>query len=186
MKKFAIAMLLLATSSANAVIQDVTANQIAGSIIIPTTTDTVFFSPAPADLILYGENADWNPQEPAHIETVLEGEIGADIYLISEGSLPDWGTSGTLDTNGNVFYFHFGDNALAFGYKNPQPQSFDFSNLPNDISNYRIFGCVDATQCGGLTTTRTGEVPVPAAAWLFGTGLMSLAGVARKRKITSA
>lgn len=186
MKKFAIAMMMaLAATQASAVIQDITANQVAGSILIPATTDTIFFSPNPADLILYGENADWNPQSPGHIESVLETEIGADLYLISESSLPDWGTSGELDTDANIYYFHFGDNAIAFGFKDPRPDSLQFSNLPNDISNYRAYGCVDSTQCGGLTTT-TNPVPIPAAAWLFGTGLLGLGGVARKRRSAAA
>ena len=35
---------------------------------------------------------------------------------------------------------------------------------------------------GDLTFTEVAEVPVPAAAWLFGSGLLGLAGVARRRK----
>ena len=36
---------------------------------------------------------------------------------------------------------------------------------------------------GDVTLTETSEVPVPAAAWLFGSALVGLAGVGRKRKM---
>ncbi|MEE9493234.1 MAG: VPLPA-CTERM sorting domain-containing protein [Gammaproteobacteria bacterium] len=37
-------------------------------------------------------------------------------------------------------------------------------------------------KCGNITAGTTPAVPVPAAAWLFGSGLVGLAGVARRRK----
>jgi hypothetical protein len=33
-----------------------------------------------------------------------------------------------------------------------------------------------------VTFTNVSEVPLPAAAWLFGSGLITLAGIARRRK----
>lgn len=44
-----------------------------------------------------------------------------------------------------------------------------------------IGGTIEMTYEGGLATN-VNEVPVPAAAWLFGSGLLGLAGIAKKRK----
>lgn len=37
-------------------------------------------------------------------------------------------------------------------------------------------------ELSGVANTSTSEVPVPAAVWLFGSGLIGLAGIARRRK----
>lgn len=36
-----------------------------------------------------------------------------------------------------------------------------------------------------MTSLTVAEVPIPAAAWLFGSGLIGLATIARKRKLAS-
>ncbi len=43
-------------------------------------------------------------------------------------------------------------------------------------------GNVGYWEMSGSYTTATSEVPVPAAVWLFGSGLVGLAGIARRRK----
>jgi hypothetical protein len=43
----------------------------------------------------------------------------------------------------------------------------------------------DVVYCGG-TACPTGVIPIPAAAWLFGSGLLGLAGVARRRTAAAA
>ncbi len=63
----------------------------------------------------------------------------------------------------------------------------------SDSSNYTIDGAFHVAGAGfttvgytvhleGHVSQPTSTVPVPAAAWLFGSGLMGLAGVARRRK----
>ena len=63
----------------------------------------------------------------------------------------------------------------------------------SDSSNYTIDGAFHVAGAGfttvgytvhleGHVSNPTTTVPVPAAAWLFGSGLMGLAGVARRRK----
>ncbi len=59
-----------------------------------------------------------------------------------------------------------------------------FNNTATDYSPSGVFYdnlCFDAAGgCGGVP-----EVPVPAAVWLFGSGLLGLVGVARRRKATA-
>lgn len=53
------------------------------------------------------------------------------------------------------------------------PNNFDFSLL--NFNDGNVYG-------QGIATVTVSAVPVPAAAWLFGSGLLGLVGVARRRK----
>ena len=99
-----------------------------------------------------------------------------DLTLVAD----DDGFSGygkTIDVMANVYFIHFGDNSLAFGFGDKQ-NSFTFSGLPRELSNFRAYTC---DNCGTFGTRSLPEVPIPAAAWLFGSGLIGLIGIARRR-----
>lgn len=52
--------------------------------------------------------------------------------------------------------------------------TFEFLNLnPTDTDDYRFY----------ISVMEVTAVPVPAAVWLFGSGLLGLAGIARRRKL---
>jgi hypothetical protein len=142
--------------------------------LVSTPGGLVTFQPAPADLILYGTNADFNPQNPGHIETVIEDWTGAELTLVSESSMNS-GRAGLIDVDANVYAIHFGDNELVFGFAD-RPDDFTFAGLDYDISNYRAYQC---DNCGSI---QTNEVPLPAAVWMFGSAMLGLGGIARKRK----
>jgi hypothetical protein len=55
-------------------------------------------------------------------------------------------------------------------------------NFSAFTAQWVIEGCMTTNAGGKCTTTPPAAVPVPAAAWLFGSGLMGLAAVARRRK----
>jgi hypothetical protein len=44
----------------------------------------------------------------------------------------------------------------------------------------------DVVYCAGTACPGAGVIPIPAAAWLFGSGLLGLAGVARRRTAAAA
>ena len=62
-------------------------------------------------------------------------------------------------------------------------------NFDNSINSWSLTFTNVQTTAGGTATTTTvygsavSEVPVPAAAWLFGSALVGLAGLGRKRKM---
>ena len=50
------------------------------------------------------------------------------------------------------------------------------------VGNSLLFGFDVPTMMGGTVTLEVAAVPVPAAAWLFGSALVGLAGIGRNRK----
>lgn len=81
------------------------------------------------------------------------------------------------------------DNAGVGVVTATNPQSLDFSDLTN-ITWFTQIQKPSPIVAGGTATvtlnlaaTEVSEVPVPAAAWLFGSALVGLAGVGRKRKV---
>ena len=67
----------------------------------------------------------------------------------------------------------------AFGA--PSDQQFDFFGFSLD-SDY-AGGVVSTDITNTAVDTRTPEVPIPAAAWLMGSGLLGLMGVARRKAV---
>lgn len=89
------------------------------------------------------------------------------------------GTTGTLDQAANCDGDFGGCLGLAPGFQGP------FSTATGAVvageNTFQFF----SANLGGqvpFEVTLTPEVPVPAAAWLFGSALVGLAGVARRRK----
>ena len=78
--------------------------------------------------------------------------------------------------------------AFAMGFIFGSPLTNAGGTIPMGINNSGEVICSEATCDAGITKFRviTGgsvsTVPVPAAAWLFGSGLIGLIGVARRKK----
>ena len=67
------------------------------------------------------------------------------------------------------------------------PATPEGAALADAVVGAQLFGFDAAIFLGGtITLTPVAEIPIPAAAWLFGSALMGLAGVARKRKAAMA
>ena len=116
--------------------------------------------------------------------------IGFDGYTLDA----DWRTDG----DGNVSpttarYFGDGSGAVNFLFDRievgPNDQSYFFF-LDTNATHYDLTGqfdllCAD-TGCisSGYDTFAPSAVPVPAAVWLFGSGLVGLLGIARRKQIS--
>ena len=152
---------------------------------------------------------DWgvNSNMPMHISWDATGFLNAiDIGLqvgdtISGSTLKqDTNNDGSFDTFTNVYSATpFSDTLISNSYlsgfhslEGPAPLAATSSSLGlgHDINgNYiggtpfdGIAGFINIGSGNSLTVTSVSAVPVPAAVWLFGSGLIGLVGVARRKK----
>ena len=134
------------------------------------------YSPNPATAILY-YNAELTPQNPNNIESLVEEQFGilynTPINVSFVGDDESGSNTFSSNTAFNYLAIHFGKGELFF-YWDQAINSFS-------ISEYEAF----FGQGGGLSNYRAysdglSEVPVPAAAWLFGSALLGLMGLRRR------
>ena len=90
---------------------------------------------------------------------------------------PLWGNNlgGTLNFSNETAV---GDEARLVNYLNVDPDLFEFQ------MGYNLVGFLDIDAQTGVASLSQGQVsavPVPAAAWLLGSGLVGLVGVARRK-----
>ena len=103
---------------------------------------------------VFGLGFDLNLLQDANIVTENEAQ-GSDLFSIS-------GLNAF-----NYLAVHYGSNELFFQFSTPIT-GFTLTGLTNGLSNYRTY------------TDGISEVPVPAAAWLFGSALLGLMGLRRR------
>ena len=90
---------------------------------------------------------------------------------------------------GTLYDFDWTENELVFGYTDIDCPWFDFCSTTNEYVRISLDnGGFDAgflSKRFNDTGTAVTTIPIPAAVWLFGSGILGLASVARrKRKIT--
>jgi len=155
---------------------------VAGATVFPSTSPSfpsVTVSPSPYKIGYYSDqsNADVGNQSPANVEKVLEGWFGQNLSFVGGGSC---GANGAISNNctttrgggssnltAQVFGVHFGNRFIAFIF--PQPvNGFQVLGLRFGVSNIYAFNGA--------------QVPLPAAAWLMGAGLLGIGIAARRRK----
>ena len=130
------------------------------------------YSPNPATAILYYD-ANLTPQNPVDIGNVIEEQFGLLTAIDLVGDDESGNNTFTSNTAFNYLAIHFGNGELFF-YWDQAINAFEISDFEDffgkggGLSNYRAYS-------DGLS-----EVPVPAAAWLFGTALLGLMGLRRK------
>lgn len=147
----------------------------------PRFTYSVF---AATDIRYYDGNV--RNQSAANIETVIETQFGLTADALTFASACDSAisncTNATAGAAGNTNTFssdvafnylavHFGRAELLFYWDNPI-KLFSFTDTQNafrGVSNYRSYS-------DGLS-----QVPVPAAAWLFGSALVGFMGLRRRK-----
>ena len=191
-KKISIVLLVLSS-----VCMQSTQVQAALISFAPSSQSVGLGDPVTVDLRISGLGDD--------ILTAFDLDIGFDDSILGFQSFTfgtglDVGFFGTIngvfDSGGtvNVFELSFDDDQ---DLKDFQPNdfilgTFDFSTLSVGTSalSIAVFGLagelgssLDAdVQSGSITVTAPAAVPVPAAIWLFGTGLIGLIGFSKRRK----
>lgn len=105
--------------------------------------------------------------------------IGMDVGELFSGV--SFGTFSLLDTDNNLIGFH----EMEVGFFGPTPSFIGWSG-DVEIGSFQFdilegsntFETIDNVMLGNSTSV----VPVPAAAWLFGSGMLALTGLARRKK----
>jgi len=165
-KNVLIGVALLASGTANA-----------STVLIPTDGDVNFlFAPLPSGVTLYMFDDDDNNNFAAAASNLLVSipsivgisgpQSGDYLASNSNGNLTLTGSSSLVmavwDANLGLAGEWVGDsNPLWYGNGNAVQLTFETS--------------------GGVLAVDVSQVPVPAAVWLFGSGLIGLVGVARRR-----
>lgn len=111
--------------------------------------------------------------------TIDDSLFGANMNTILFNS--DSAYTLTIDVNGTIFTDAndtSADGAL-FTFTDGLLTNFDFQNL--SFSSLGTIFDDKNIMAGQWGTVTTSPVPVPAAAWLFGSGLLGLVGVARRK-----
>lgn len=160
------------------------------AIVVNTLPAGVTVSPLPFAAVRSSDdsNTDIGSQNPANVEAKLEtaawfnqpltfvggGACGVSPAVDNGCSAFDLGggnsnKGGTSTFEANVFGIHYGNNFIAVLYSD-LVSGFEINGLRNDVSNIYAFTTVTA-------------VPLPAAVWLFGTAILALLGVTRRRRI---
>lgn len=156
---------------------------------ISVGTSTVYYSPSTANGIWY---YDGNlKQGHQNIQTDIETQFGLASNSLTYVSGCDLATSsctgGSGGTTSGSYYtntftsnsaydylaVHWGGGELLFHWSIPVAAGtlFEIGGLPNGLSNYRAYS-------SGVST-----VPLPAAAWLFGSALLGFTLVSSRKKV---
>jgi hypothetical protein len=143
--------------------------------------ETITYSPFNKVASIWNSNT-VSPQDADSVKDSITDQFGGSLTLVDDG---DFG-GGLLETLNpfNILAIHYGGptggNEVLFFF-NTLMTAFDVEIAPHGVSNFRAF-----TGSGGDIPPIAGnEVPVPAAVWLFGSGLLGLIGAARKKSATA-
>jgi hypothetical protein len=145
-----------------------------GDYYLRIGTDELLSAPIPNLLISYT-----NPVSAAsaQIWDIDGGPAGTEQWLVT-----------ALDSGGSVIDSLLSPlgTAQGAGTLDGIPWTWSFSHANNDIYAIELAFIGNKTTSLGLAfdnfSPSTAAVPIPAAAWLFGSGLLGLAGMARRKK----
>lgn len=152
------------------------------NVLVGTLNTNIF-----ADVAITGV-----PNIPIGGGTVTTGEGIFD--LLTSNSMPGWGLALDFDMVSITFVASggfdiailgaglatIGEQDLPFGLQIGDPVTFSFSSTNFSTTNDDTY-LTSFTSAGGGTVTGY-LVPVPAAVWLFGSGLLGLVVIARRKK----
>ena len=134
-----------------------------------------------------GAGQDWVELD----QTLISGDTGLITVVFTEGDNPTganpgtYGIAGTWTINDANIWNDY--SRLAFsthiGNGSGTPDSWSWLIEPEEISGNFFIEATSQSSWNGFSNAKLyGEVPIPAAAWLFGSGLLGLVGIARRKK----
>ena len=181
MSAFLFGILLFSAGANAAYVQLVSTPQVNdGSIDLPPAGFTATYSPtAGVNSIFF--NPSVKPQNPSSVAGSITDQFGGTLMLAGQNDSFSSGSI-SLDNPFDVLAVHLGGagggNELLFFFNAPV-KSFTVMTFSqggsNNLSNFRAYN-------SNGTVTLPDPIPLPAAAWLFGSALLGLAGVARRKK----
>lgn len=133
--------------------------------------------------------------DPALSTVALVANVSSSSTVNGE-TLSPWSAAFDFTTIGSLIPNPAGGNSTFFtisatsGGSNFTLDELMF-NYPTTVGAPTLYAAVHLQTCGGsncpegslkVGASNPGEVPIPAAAWLFGSGLIGLAGMARRKK----
>ena len=150
-------------------------------VMQPSTTGELFFGPRLFDMAAPGGDAWISGYD-------LDGYSGGltDVDYRTDGLGDEGPNQVTRSADGDQLEFR-----IFAGVLTPPEESY-FTSVHSDAFNYDLSGTITlyaqndfgaqyyTTEIGGIAAPS--PVPVPAAAWLFGSGLAALIGVMRRRE----
>jgi hypothetical protein len=147
-----------------------------GNYFLRFGTTTLFNAPGPILIINYASPVNAASAEIWDIDAAPGGVDGWEAWTITARD-----TAGAaIDTITSPIGI---DESLAASL-NGKPWSWSFSHASNDISSIAIQFSGTASRVGlafDNFSPASALVPIPAAAWLFGSGLLGLIGIARRK-----
>lgn len=144
-----------------------------------------------------GSNASTWSDTPLSNVYIQNAGSAANAFTVKVAGIVGSGTSalvsagagaGQIDQVALDAFFGFGQSVEgAVGVGSAQ-DFYLFSSVAGGnptLSNAFVLNDLTLSATGALASVAASEVPLPAAAWLFGSGLMGLAGIGRRRKKTA-
>jgi hypothetical protein len=122
------------------------------------------------------------------------GSVSADLTIITANGPHTEGVEFFISGPGGEASFRFPTSAgpsvgtwttytLPISQSDWNITSGNWTSLLSDVQVFRIdLEFISGTEVTGLDNVRLAAVPVPAAVWLFGSGLLGLGGISRRRK----
>ncbi len=179
------AMALVVSSGVNAAIMDlgnITRDTTSGRDWLDLTeTTNTSFNQMLLEIGVGGQFAGWTIASYSDVEELFDNAGGDGNYpgtqtVLASNLLPLWGVTG--HTTDKTWF-----NVSDIGTQPGASTSGAVLGLDGTLSYYGNFAGVDSVFPGvGTALYKVSSVPVPAAAWLFGSGLIGLVGVARRKK----
>ena len=145
-----------------------------GSIDLPPAGFSATYSPFSSISSIWF-NGSVSPQSPTSVAASITSQFGGSLALVAQNDSFSSGTISLASGSFDVLAVHLGGsgggNELLFFFNAPV-SSFDVMTFSqggsNNLSNFRAYS--------------TGVVPVPAAVWMFASGLGALLGRARRKR----